>query len=114
MPLYRHNDGNSRNSEKFHEFNIRILGDRQDGLTNFAIKAQQCMGLFVEEFRCLPGACGKCSPYDEMLFMSGTGPQPPLHPNCRCERVIVDIDLDTLRSTGRLVKVSDQTDGIRT
>lgn len=38
--------------------------------------------------------------------MSGDGAEPALHPNSQCERVDVDIDLDVLRSTGRLVKIS--------
>jgi hypothetical protein len=31
--------------------------------------------------------CPECGPYDGSLWDEGEGPQPPLHPNCRCRRV---------------------------
>ena len=31
-------------------------------------------------------ACPECGPYDGSLWDEGEGPQPPLHPNCRCRR----------------------------
>jgi len=30
--------------------------------------------------------CPICSPMQGQLFIVGNGPQPPLHPNCRCQR----------------------------
>ena len=32
-------------------------------------------------------ACPECGPYDGSLWDEGDGPQPPLHPNCRCQRL---------------------------
>lgn len=32
-------------------------------------------------------ACPECGPYDGSLWDEGEGPQPPLHPNCRCRRL---------------------------
>ena len=32
-------------------------------------------------------ACLECGPYDGSLWDEGEGPQPPLHPNCRCRRL---------------------------
>ena len=32
-------------------------------------------------------ACPECGPYDDSLWDEGEGPQPPLHPNCRCRRL---------------------------
>lgn len=32
-------------------------------------------------------ACPECGPYDGSLWDEGDGPQPPLHPNCRCRRL---------------------------
>lgn len=31
--------------------------------------------------------CPICGPYAGRVWRAGDGPQPPLHPNCRCQRV---------------------------
>ncbi len=31
--------------------------------------------------------CPTCGPYAGRVWRSDDGPQPPLHPNCRCQRV---------------------------
>lgn len=31
--------------------------------------------------------CPICGPYAGRVWMESDGPQPPLHPNCRCQRV---------------------------
>lgn len=36
--------------------------------------------------------CPECCPYDGTLWEAGTGPAPPLHPNCRCRRVTHHIE----------------------
>jgi hypothetical protein len=33
--------------------------------------------------------CAVCSSLGGKVFVQGTGPQPPIHPNCRCRRVEV-------------------------
>ena len=33
--------------------------------------------------------CPECSPLDKRWYEQGKGPVPPLHDNCRCERVLV-------------------------
>lgn len=33
------------------------------------------------------GPCNWCASFDGRIFWEGEGPQPPLHPNCRCRRV---------------------------
>ncbi|HEV2529175.1 MAG TPA: hypothetical protein VGT61_12080 [Thermomicrobiales bacterium] len=43
----------------------------------------------VEVWETIPDgrACPECGPYDGTRWDEGEGPQPPLHPNCRCRRV---------------------------
>ncbi len=43
----------------------------------------------VEVWETIPDgrACPECGPYDGTHWDEGDGPQPPLHPNCRCRRV---------------------------
>lgn len=31
--------------------------------------------------------CPVCGPYAGRVWRAAEGPQPPLHPNCRCQRV---------------------------
>jgi hypothetical protein len=31
--------------------------------------------------------CPVCGPYAGRVWRAGEGPEPPLHPNCRCQRV---------------------------
>jgi len=31
--------------------------------------------------------CAICGPLHGKIYAAGTGPQPPLHPNCRCKRI---------------------------
>lgn len=33
--------------------------------------------------------CNRCRAMHGKEFKQGTGPEPPLHPNCRCKRVYV-------------------------
>lgn len=35
--------------------------------------------------------CPICGPYAGRVWRAGDGPQPPLHPNCRCQRVFAFI-----------------------
>ncbi len=42
-------------------------------------------------------ACPECGPYDGSLWDEGDGPQPPLHPNCRCRRLPHHVEWRTPR-----------------
>lgn len=42
-------------------------------------------------------ACPECGPYDGSLWDEGEGPQPPLHPNCRCRRLPHHVEWRTPR-----------------
>jgi hypothetical protein len=36
--------------------------------------------------------CPICGPLAGLEFLAGEGPQPPLHPNCRCEREVSRVE----------------------
>ena len=38
--------------------------------------------------------CENCAPFDDQIFRSNMGPQPPLHPHCRCKREFIDPESD--------------------
>ncbi|MDI3340857.1 MAG: hypothetical protein QJR03_10020 [Sphaerobacter sp.] len=46
---------------------------------------------FWDEYRTVQDerVCPVCGPLHGRRFVRGTGPQPPLHPGCRCSRVEV-------------------------
>lgn len=48
------------------------------------------------------GTCSICSPYAGEIFKLGQGPQPQLHANCQCERVVLAETLDI--ETGEFIK----------
>jgi hypothetical protein len=37
--------------------------------------------------------CPECAPLDGTLWRDGEGPEPPLHPNCRCVRVTAFVEV---------------------
>jgi hypothetical protein len=43
--------------------------------------------------------CPECSPYDGTLWEAGSGPVPPLHPNCRCRRITHHIEWRVRQTT---------------
>jgi hypothetical protein len=38
------------------------------------------------------GGCVICKDYQGRVYTKGQGPHPPLHPNCKCKRVSIDVD----------------------
>lgn len=39
-----------------------------------------------------PNPCPECSSLDGKWFLADEGPHPPLHPNCRCARIVVYVE----------------------
>ena len=61
------------------------------------------MDLFVEKWVTFidERTCERCRQLDGKLYLSGTGPEPPLHPRCRCRRVFVDMTREEFLEAAR-------------
>lgn len=44
-------------------------------------------GMSREEYVAMPDADSLCTPYAGVVYRTGEGPRPPIHPGCRCIRI---------------------------
>ena len=47
--------------------------------------------------------CEICKPHHGIIYRSNMGPIPPLHPNCRCKRIFIEVEEGDWRKTRQLI-----------